>query len=162
TRARLIDTDCSVDRGLWQINSFWHGEVTDACAFDPPCNARGTHTIWANGGWSQWTTFTNGAYQAHMAEAQAAVDQVRGGGGGGKQPGAVRAVGRRWAPAAGQDPPRPVLDRREARGGREHRGVPHDVRPDGRVRLGGEGHQVGGERAGQVGGFAVPAAHGGF
>src|SRR2546430_7007617 len=83
TRARLIDTDCSVDRGLWQINSFWHGEVSDACAFDPTCNAQGAHTIWANGGWTQWTTFTNGAYQSHLAEAQAAVDQVRGGGGGG-------------------------------------------------------------------------------
>jgi hypothetical protein len=83
TRARLINTDCSVDRGLWQINSYWHGEVSDACAFDPPCNARGTHTIWANGGWTQWTTYNNGAYWAHMAEAQDAVNQVSGGGGGG-------------------------------------------------------------------------------
>jgi hypothetical protein len=31
THARLINTDCSVDRGLWQINSFWHGEVSDSC-----------------------------------------------------------------------------------------------------------------------------------
>ncbi|MGC9668429.1 carbohydrate-binding protein [Planosporangium sp. 12N6] len=83
TRARLINTDCSVDRGLWQINSYWHGEVSDACAFDPPCNARGTHTIWAAGGWTQWTTYNNGAYRSHLAEAQAAVDQVNGGGGGG-------------------------------------------------------------------------------
>jgi chitodextrinase len=83
TRARLINTDCSVDRGLWQINSYWHGEVSDACAFDPACNAQGTHTIWSNGGWGQWTTYNNGAYQAHMAEAQAAVNQVGGGGGGG-------------------------------------------------------------------------------
>ena len=81
THARLINTDCSVDRGLWQINSYWHGEVSDACAFDPLCNAQGTHTIWANGGWTQWTTYNNGAYQAHMAEAQAAVNQVGGGGG---------------------------------------------------------------------------------
>src|SRR3954454_23572501 len=83
TRARLINTDCSVDRGLWQINSYWHGEVSDSCAFNPPCNAQGTHTIWASGGWGQWVTFTNGAYQSHMAEAQAAVNQVGGGGGGG-------------------------------------------------------------------------------
>jgi hypothetical protein len=85
THARLINTDCSVDRGLWQINSFWHGEVSDACAFDPACNAQGTHTIWANGGWTQWTTYNNGAYQSHMAEAQAAVNQVGGGGGGGSR-----------------------------------------------------------------------------
>jgi len=83
THARLINTDCSVDRGLWQINSYWHGEVGDGCAFDPTCNAQATHTIWANGGWTQWTTYINGAYQAHMAEAQAAVNQVGGGGGGG-------------------------------------------------------------------------------
>jgi hypothetical protein len=83
THARLINTDCSVDRGLWQINSYWHGEVSDGCAFDPTCNAQATHTIWANGGWTQWTTYNNGAYQAHLAEAQAAVNQVGGGGGGG-------------------------------------------------------------------------------
>jgi hypothetical protein len=80
THARLIDTDCSVDRGLWQINSYWHGEVSDACAFDPSCNANATHTIWASGGWTQWTTYNNGAYLSHMSEAQAAVDQVRRGG----------------------------------------------------------------------------------
>jgi hypothetical protein len=83
TRARLINTDCSVDRGLWQINSYWHGEVSDSCAFQPSCNANGTHTIWANGGWGQWTTYNNGAYQSHLAEAQAAVNQAGGGGGGG-------------------------------------------------------------------------------
>src|SRR5690242_11175877 len=37
SHARLINTDCSVDRGLWQINSYWHGEVSDSCAFDPTC-----------------------------------------------------------------------------------------------------------------------------
>lgn len=83
TQAELIDTDCSIDRGLWQINSYWHSEVSDSCAFTPSCNAQATHTIWANGGWTQWTTYTNGAYQAHMAEAQAAVNQVGGSGGGG-------------------------------------------------------------------------------
>jgi hypothetical protein len=87
THARLINTDCSVDRGLWQINSYWHGEVSDGCAFDPACNAQATHTIWANGGWTQWTTYNNGAYQAHLGEAQDAVNQVGGGntGGGGSR-----------------------------------------------------------------------------
>jgi hypothetical protein len=91
SHARLIDTDCSVDRGLWQINSFWHGEVSDSCAFTPTCAASATHTIWANGGWTQWTTYTNGAYLSHMSEAQAAVNQVGGGGGGGGSAGS-------WAP----------------------------------------------------------------
>lgn len=83
TRATLVDTDCSVDRGLWQINSYWHGEVSDSCAFTPSCAAPATHTIWASGGWSQWTTYTNGAYLSHMSDAQAAVNQVSGGGAGG-------------------------------------------------------------------------------
>src|SRR5256714_5132999 len=84
THARLINTDCSVDRGLWQIKSFWHAEVSDAQAFDPNGAAQAAFRISNSGNdWSQWVTFTNGAYQAHMAEAQAAVDQVSGGGGGG-------------------------------------------------------------------------------
>jgi hypothetical protein len=94
TRARLINTDCSVDRGLWQINSYWHGEVSDSCAFSPPCNAQGTHTIWSNGGWTQWTTYNNGAYQAHLAEARAAVNQVGGGSSGGGGGGGAGT----WAP----------------------------------------------------------------
>ena len=98
TRATLVDTDCSVDRGLWQINSFWHSEVSDSCAFDPPCNARGTHTIWANGGWTQWSTYNNGAYQAHMAEAQTAVNQVSGGGGGDGGGGGGGGGGGTWQP----------------------------------------------------------------
>ncbi len=98
TRARLIDTDCSVDRGLWQINSYWHGEVSDSCAFDPVCNAQAAHTIWANGGWTQWTTYNNGAYQAHMAEAQAAVNQVSGGGSGGGGGGGGGTPSGSWQP----------------------------------------------------------------
>ena len=80
TRARLINTDCSVDRGLWQINSFWHGEVSDGCAFQPSCAASSTRTIQAARGWTEWVTFTNGAYQGHMGAARAAVNQVGNGG----------------------------------------------------------------------------------
>jgi chitodextrinase len=98
SHARLIDTDCSVDRGMWQINSYWHSEVSDACAFDPTCAASATHTIWANGGWSQWTTYTNGAYLSHMADAQAAVNQVSGGGTGGGGGGACTAPA--WSASA--------------------------------------------------------------
>ncbi len=32
----------SVDRGLFAINSYWHSEVSDECAFDPACAARWT------------------------------------------------------------------------------------------------------------------------
>ncbi|RUS28044.1 hypothetical protein BC938DRAFT_482414 [Jimgerdemannia flammicorona] len=84
TQAVLINTDCSRDRGLWQINSRWHSEVSDAQAFDPTGNARAAFTISSGGSnWQPWTTYTSGAYQSHMADAQTAVNSVNGGGGGG-------------------------------------------------------------------------------
>ncbi|MGH3719277.1 MAG: hypothetical protein ACRDRI_10670 [Pseudonocardiaceae bacterium] len=39
----------STDRGLLQINSFWHHEVTDTCAYDCLCNAKAAYHI-SNGG----------------------------------------------------------------------------------------------------------------
>jgi Lysozyme like domain/Carbohydrate-binding module family 5/12 len=84
TRAVLINTDCSRDRGLWQISSFWHSEVSDAQAFDPNGAAQATFRISSSGtNWTPWVTFNNGAYQQFMARAQAAVNQIGGGGGGG-------------------------------------------------------------------------------
>jgi pyruvate/2-oxoglutarate dehydrogenase complex dihydrolipoamide acyltransferase (E2) component len=83
TRAVLIDSDCSRDRGLWQINSYWHSEVSDAQAFDPNGAAQAAFQISAGGtNWTPWVTYTNGAYQQYMARAQAAVNQIGGGGGG--------------------------------------------------------------------------------
>lgn len=79
TRAVLIDTDCSRDRGLWQINSFWHSEVSDAQAFDPNGCARAAFSISSGGSnWTPWTTFTNGAYQQFLSRAQTAVRQAGG------------------------------------------------------------------------------------
>jgi hypothetical protein len=84
TRAVLVDSDCSRDRGLWQINSYWHSEVSDAQAFDPNGAAQAAYRISSSGGnWTPWTTYTNGAYQAYMGQAQQAANQVNGGGGGG-------------------------------------------------------------------------------
>ncbi|RUP26990.1 hypothetical protein BC936DRAFT_138755 [Jimgerdemannia flammicorona] len=74
TQAVLVNTDCSRDRGLWQINSRWHAEVTDSQAFNPQSCAKAAFTISSGGtNWQQWTTYTNGDYQKHMAEAQKAV-----------------------------------------------------------------------------------------
>lgn len=45
----------STDRGLWQLNSYWHAEVADACAFDPECASRAVLGISKNGSdYSQW------------------------------------------------------------------------------------------------------------
>lgn len=48
----------SVDRGLWQINSHWHPEVSAAQAFNPATAARHAFRI-SKGGtdWSQWSTW---------------------------------------------------------------------------------------------------------
>jgi len=32
--------DGSVDRGLYQWNSYWHPEISDACAYTPECATR--------------------------------------------------------------------------------------------------------------------------
>ena len=57
----------SIDRGLFQINSRWHLEVSNACAFDARCNAEAAYRI-SEGGrdWRQWTTWHSGAYRAYL------------------------------------------------------------------------------------------------
>ncbi|GAC1570289.1 MAG: hypothetical protein NVS3B20_01860 [Polyangiales bacterium] len=50
----------SVDRGLWQINSCWHPEVSDACAYDSACNAKAMVSVSAHGtNWTPWTTYSS-------------------------------------------------------------------------------------------------------
>ena len=62
-----------IDRGLWQINSYWHPNVTAACAFSPSCNARAMVRISSTGTkWSPWWTFVNGKHRPFMAQARAA------------------------------------------------------------------------------------------
>jgi hypothetical protein len=64
------NTDGSVDRGILQINSRWHPEVTDACAFDPACAFRAAFAISHQGAdFSPWSTYQSGAYRAHLAAA---------------------------------------------------------------------------------------------
>ncbi|HEX6115635.1 MAG TPA: transglycosylase SLT domain-containing protein [Solirubrobacterales bacterium] len=57
----------STDRGLFQINSRWHAEVSDRCAFDARCNAEAALRI-SDGGrdWRQWSTWHSGAYKAYL------------------------------------------------------------------------------------------------
>ena len=73
----------STDRGLWQLNSYWHPEVSDTCAFDPACSAQAVYKTSSSGtSWTQWTTWNNGAYKSRLSEAQAAAAAVSGSGGG--------------------------------------------------------------------------------
>lgn len=61
------DVWASRDRGLMQINSHWHPEVSDACAYDAVCSLQQAYRI-SNGGqdFSQWATFTNHSYQTFL------------------------------------------------------------------------------------------------
>lgn len=72
------NTDGSYDRGIFQLNSYWHREVSDSCAYDPVCAAQAVYRI-TNGG----TDFS--AYQPDITlhridqflpQAQAAAAQV--------------------------------------------------------------------------------------
>ena len=67
------DSHHSIDRGLWQINSYWHPEVSESCAFDASCNARSAKSISGGGSnWTPWSTYNGGAYRRYLSKAQAA------------------------------------------------------------------------------------------
>jgi hypothetical protein len=69
----------SVDRGLFQINSYWHSEVSDTCAADPLCNAKEALRISSGGtNFNQWTTYTTGVYLAHIGQAENAIGSLVG------------------------------------------------------------------------------------
>jgi hypothetical protein len=60
------------DRGILQINSHWHPEVSDNCAFDPACAFNAGYRISKQGtDFGQWTTYTNGHYLRSMPTMQA-------------------------------------------------------------------------------------------
>ena len=75
--AYLQDAPGSVDRGLWQINSYWHPSVTNAMAYNPAQNAAAAYQI-SNGGtnWNPWSTWQNGAAKANLPTATAAVTSL--------------------------------------------------------------------------------------
>jgi hypothetical protein len=69
----------SRDRGLWQINDCYHA-YSDACAFDPACNARAMAAISSGGtNWRPWSTYTAGVYANDLGLAQSGFDAVCGG-----------------------------------------------------------------------------------
>lgn len=57
----------STDRGILQINSYWHKEVVDSCAYEPQCAFNAGYTISHQGSdFTPWVTYTNGAYLKYM------------------------------------------------------------------------------------------------
>lgn len=52
------NTPPSRDRGLCQINSFWHPEVSDSCAYDSVCSTKEAYRISSNGtNFTLWSTY---------------------------------------------------------------------------------------------------------
>ncbi len=62
-----------IDRGLWQINSYWHPDVSKACALSASCNARAAARISSKGtNWKPWWTWKNRKHVPFMSQATAA------------------------------------------------------------------------------------------
>lgn len=50
-----VNRDGTVDRGLWMINSYWHREVSNECAFDALCSTKEAIRIYkSRGNWNAW------------------------------------------------------------------------------------------------------------
>jgi lysozyme-like protein len=58
------DSDGTVDRGLWQINSD-HGYPA-ALSFEPFHNAQQAVAVWRSSGLTAWSTYNSGAYLQYM------------------------------------------------------------------------------------------------
>lgn len=69
------NTPPSRDRGLFQINDYWHPEIDDECAFDALCNASAAYDISSGGtDWTPWSAYQAGKYEVFLDRARAAVD----------------------------------------------------------------------------------------
>jgi Lysozyme like domain len=57
------------DRGVLQINSYWHPDVSDTQAYDPAQAFQAAYRISNNGtNFSQWATYTGGAYKQYLSQ----------------------------------------------------------------------------------------------
>jgi hypothetical protein len=74
--AYLVNTNCSIDRGLWQINS---GYWPSYSSYSQATNAHGMYVISSHGtNWHPWVTYNNGAYKRFMTNACSAVKALCG------------------------------------------------------------------------------------
>lgn len=73
------NTNGTVDRGYWQINSVHGALSTD----EPLANAKAAVEISNNGtDWSPWTTYTSGAYVPYLGQQPGVSNYTPAGGGG--------------------------------------------------------------------------------
>tara|TARA_R110000851_G_scaffold212649_2_gene365350 strand:- start:418 stop:885 length:468 start_codon:yes stop_codon:yes gene_type:complete len=61
------DDHRSIDRGLFQINSYWHPDVSIDCAFDMKCNIKEAYRISKGGkNWNPWYGYLHGGYKKFL------------------------------------------------------------------------------------------------
>jgi Lysozyme like domain len=62
--------------GLWQINLKFHPEyqANPSALYDPQTNANAAYRVFQQQGFEAWSTFKGGQYQAHLDDANAAVN----------------------------------------------------------------------------------------
>lgn len=72
-----FNSNGTVDRGLWQINSIHEHMLQPGDDwFDPAVSTRLARRIYSDSGnWVPWSTYNNGMYQSYMAEARGAVNK---------------------------------------------------------------------------------------
>jgi hypothetical protein len=62
-----VGNSAGTDRGVLQINSFYHPEVSNQCAFDPQCSFNAAFNISSSGtNFTPWATFTSGKYLQYV------------------------------------------------------------------------------------------------
>lgn len=65
-----VGNSAGTDRGILQINSVYHAEVSDRWAFDPGGAFLAGYRISSNGtNFTPWSTFGNGAYKRYLSSA---------------------------------------------------------------------------------------------
>lgn len=62
----------SVDRGLFQINSYWHADLSDADAYKAIPNAAYAFGLSSGENFAQWAAFTSEAYKKFLPAVHAA------------------------------------------------------------------------------------------
>lgn len=74
TTARYTNTGGSVDRGILQINNYWHAEYSDAQCDNPATAFKAGYTISSSGtNFNPWSTYTSGKYKQYIPVVTAAV-----------------------------------------------------------------------------------------
>jgi hypothetical protein len=77
TITNVVGNAHGTDRGLWQINSYWHPEVSATCALNAACNARAMAKISKKSTkWSEWWTYNNHKQTPYMGLARVAQTAV--------------------------------------------------------------------------------------